>query len=80
MRREAEDGEEYPRKELESYEHQLEQDIELEPEPEFESEAREDLRTSDVYVPATTWDGLEHLGHKGHWTDLPPKGADAYQS
>lgn len=44
------------------------------------------------YVPAETWDGLEHMGHKvskgkksevkfeGHWADLPPKLEDSYEA
>jgi hypothetical protein len=44
------------------------------------------------YVPAETWDGLEHMGHKtsideekhvrfeGHWADLPPKPEDSYEA
>lgn len=44
------------------------------------------------YVPAETWDGLEHMGHKtsrdqmsrvrfeGHWADLPPKPEDLYEA
>lgn len=30
------------------------------------------------YVPATTWDGLRHVGHKGYWRDLPPTPADSF--
>ena len=44
------------------------------------------------YVPAETWDGLEHMGHKvtiskkkeekfeGHWADLPPRPEDSYEA
>ncbi|OAG39462.1 hypothetical protein AYO21_06290 [Fonsecaea monophora] len=31
------------------------------------------------YVEATTWDGLEHVGHQGHWRDLPPNPKDDYE-
>lgn len=30
------------------------------------------------YVRSETWDGLEHLGHKGHWRDMPPKPEDEF--
>jgi hypothetical protein len=32
------------------------------------------------YVPAETWDGLEHVGHKGHWRDLAPEPVDEITS
>jgi hypothetical protein len=32
------------------------------------------------YVPAETWDGLEHVGHKGHWQDIPPKPEDTFDA
>lgn len=32
------------------------------------------------YVPAETWDGLEHMGHEGHWADVKPRPEDRYQS
>lgn len=35
------------------------------------------LRTGE-YVPAENWQGLEHVGHKGHWKDVAPTKADAY--
>jgi hypothetical protein len=39
--------------------------------------------TADVetkpYVPAQTWDGLRHIGHRGHWKDVAPTEADEYQ-
>jgi hypothetical protein len=31
------------------------------------------------YVPAQTWDGLRHIGHRGHWKDVAPTEADEYQ-
>ena len=30
------------------------------------------------YQPAETWDGLQHVGHKGHWRDLAPRKGDEY--
>ena len=33
----------------------------------------------EPYVEATTWDGLESMGHKGHWKDLPVNPADNYR-
>ncbi|OCT50896.1 hypothetical protein CLCR_08635 [Cladophialophora carrionii] len=33
----------------------------------------------EPYVEATTWDGLEHVGHQGHWKDLPPDAKDEYE-
>ena len=30
------------------------------------------------YVPAETWEGLEHVGHKGHWWDIAPKPDDGF--
>ena len=30
------------------------------------------------YKPADTWDGLRHVGHKGHWQDLPPTPAEQF--
>ncbi len=30
------------------------------------------------YKPADTWDELRHVGHKGHWQDLPPIPADEF--
>ena len=56
-----------------------------ETEPDYSEEPQE-------YVPAETWDGLEHMGHKtsideekqvrfeGHWADLPPKPEDSYEA
>lgn len=32
------------------------------------------------YVPAEMWDGLEHVGHKGHWRDIPPKPEDKFDA
>ncbi|KAL4930695.1 mitochondrial 54S ribosomal mL50 protein [Aspergillus undulatus] len=36
--------------------------------------------TSGDYIAATTWEGLDRVGHLGRWKDLPPKEADAYNS
>ncbi|KIX94693.1 uncharacterized protein Z520_09739 [Fonsecaea multimorphosa CBS 102226] len=33
----------------------------------------------EQYVEATTWDGLEHVGHHGHWRDLPADPKDNYE-
>jgi hypothetical protein len=33
-----------------------------------------------TYEPATTWEGLQRVGHLGRWSDLPPKEADEYNS
>lgn len=32
----------------------------------------------EEYQPAETWDGLRHIGHRGHWRDLPPRPQDEY--
>jgi hypothetical protein len=34
---------------------------------------------ANPYVPAQTWDGLRHIGHRGHWKDIAPTEADEYQ-
>ncbi|KIW16856.1 hypothetical protein PV08_04046 [Exophiala spinifera] len=31
------------------------------------------------YVEAETWDGLEHVGHQGHWKDIPAKPEDDFE-
>jgi len=31
------------------------------------------------YVEAQTWDGLEHVGHRGHWKDIPAKPQDQFE-
>ncbi|KAJ4516483.1 hypothetical protein HRR83_001817 [Exophiala dermatitidis] len=39
-------------------------------------------RTTDEdpeYKEAYTWDGLEHIGHQGHWRDLPPRPEDEFE-
>lgn len=35
---------------------------------------------SSSYEPATTWAGLQRIGHLGNWSDYPPSEADAYNS
>jgi hypothetical protein len=30
------------------------------------------------YEEASTWDGLEHMGHDNHWTDIPARPEDEY--
>lgn len=32
------------------------------------------------YVPSETWDGLEHVGHKGHWRDTAPTPEDDFHA
>ncbi|RDW60389.1 uncharacterized protein DSM5745_10847 [Aspergillus mulundensis] len=32
------------------------------------------------YLPATTWEGLDRIGHLGRWNDLPPNPEDAFTS
>lgn len=32
----------------------------------------------ELYNEAQTWDGLEHVGHKGHWKDLPARPEDEF--
>jgi hypothetical protein len=60
---------------------------EAEQEQEYEEmqtrDDREDLEAEfpaaqDGYKPAETWDGLEHVGHLGHWRDIPPRPIDQY--
>ncbi|RMZ80158.1 hypothetical protein DV737_g3057, partial [Chaetothyriales sp. CBS 132003] len=36
-------------------------------------------REAADYKPATTWDGLMHIGHAGHWRDIAPTEHDTYQ-
>lgn len=35
---------------------------------------------AEGYVAAETWDGLEHIGHKGQWRDMPPQPEDEFQA
>ncbi|EIT79620.1 hypothetical protein AO1008_04648 [Aspergillus oryzae 100-8] len=39
-----------------------------------------ELASAEAYEPATTWEGLQRVGHLGRWSDLPPSDADAYES
>ncbi|KAK5237676.1 hypothetical protein LTR47_000768 [Exophiala xenobiotica] len=32
-----------------------------------------------TYVEAQTWHGLEHVGHHGHWKDIPAKPQDKFE-
>ena len=38
----------------------------------------DDPEVAAEYKPADTWDGLEHIGHKGDWKDMAPKPGDHY--
>lgn len=38
-----------------------------------------DRKDIPQYKPATTWDGLTFLGHKGHWKEMPVREEDEYQ-
>ncbi|KAL2857817.1 glucosidase II beta subunit-like protein-domain-containing protein [Aspergillus pseudoustus] len=40
----------------------------------------EDVSEDPSYEPATTWEGLQRVGHLGAWSDFPPSKADAYTS
>ena len=52
-----------------------------EPQEDALQEAEEDPNAvpMEPYVEATTWDGLEHMGHQRHWKDLPPDAKDDYE-
>ncbi|KAL1986805.1 hypothetical protein VTN96DRAFT_5458 [Rasamsonia emersonii] len=58
----------------------VEQKQEPEPEKEVEqlSETQAEIAPPQEYTPATTWDGLERVGHLGRWSDFPPTEADEY--
>ena len=47
--------------------------------PPEEAVPAEDAVPMEPYVEAATWDGLEHMGHQGHWRDLPPDPKDNYK-
>lgn len=56
------------------------------PEPEEAGEHYDSVVPSNTpeahsaeYVPATTWDGLEHIGGTGHWSETEPTSHDVYQ-
>jgi hypothetical protein len=36
--------------------------------------------TSEEVVRAENWEGLEHVGHKGHWRDIPPGPQDHFEA
>ncbi|KAL3478235.1 ribosomal subunit 39S-domain-containing protein [Aspergillus californicus] len=42
--------------------------------------AEEPVSADSTYVPATTWEGIQRIGHLGRWNDLPPSEADAFNS
>lgn len=42
------------------------------------SMAPNDFADDEPYEPAETWDGLRHIGHRGHWRDMPPRPEDEY--
>ncbi len=39
---------------------------------------KDDLGQDENYKPAETWDGLQHVGHRGSWEDMPPLLGDEY--
>lgn len=44
------------------------------------SVAENDPKTEDPsYVPAETWDGLEHVGLSGHWSERPPRPEESFR-
>jgi len=45
---------------------------------ELRSGTDEGLVQKMEYIPAKTWDRLEHVGHKGDWWDIPPTVADEF--
>ncbi|KIX02458.1 uncharacterized protein Z518_08399 [Rhinocladiella mackenziei CBS 650.93] len=49
------------------------------PPPMPEGRRDPNLPPMEEYVEAQTWDGLELIGHKGHWKDLPPKSEDEFE-
>lgn len=68
------------------------EDGEADPEAELIETKPELPKGLQEYIPADTWDGLEHMGHKtvvnkkkkeifeGHWADLPPTPEDTYEA
>ncbi|RAK99718.1 mitochondrial 54S ribosomal mL50 protein [Aspergillus ibericus CBS 121593] len=44
------------------------------------AEPSDGLEPGVSYEPATTWHGLERVGHLGRWKDAPPSEADTYGS
>lgn len=47
-------------------------------EAELDVEEASLLQPRKEYQPAETWDGLRHVGHKGHWRDIAPQKGDEY--
>ncbi|KAA8642132.1 hypothetical protein EYZ11_008962 [Aspergillus tanneri] len=41
---------------------------------------QEDIAGADTYEPATTWEGIDRIGHLGKWSDLPSSEADTYNA
>lgn len=48
--------------------------------PAAAEEGAADDAVSGDYEPATTWAGLERVGHLGRWSDLPPSEVDTFNS
>ncbi|PYI10557.1 hypothetical protein BO78DRAFT_393977 [Aspergillus sclerotiicarbonarius CBS 121057] len=44
------------------------------------AESSDGLEPGVSYEPATSWHGLERVGHLGGWSDAPPSEADTYGS
>lgn len=61
-------------KDAEEEEQQQQEALEEVPEEEYLG----DIAPPDAYVPATTWDDLERVGHLGRWSDFPPTDGDKY--
>lgn len=59
---------------VEEQKQEPEQEAAVERLPETETE----IAPPQEYTPATTWDGLERVGHLGRWSDFPPTEADEY--
>lgn len=53
----------------------------IEPEPEA-AQLPEQVTVPEGsdYVPATTWDGLEHVGSTGQWWEAAPSDNDTFHS
>lgn len=48
-------------------------------EADIDSDEFADIAPPDDYIPATTWDDLERIGHLGKWSDYSPKKEDTYK-
>jgi hypothetical protein len=57
-----------------------EQALESEPEAQVEREGEiaDDIAPQVEYTPASTWDGIERVGHLERWIDYSPTEADGY--